>query len=443
MIFLYNIFIIVYALLLRLAAIYSPKAKAWTAGRVGYFEKLNLLLKGNTAPLIWVHCASSGEAEQARPLMEALKKNYPVHKIFITFFSPSGYQAAARWATEDYYHYLPLDTAANARKLMQRLQPKLVIFSKYDFWFHHIKAASDAGIPVLLISAVFRPHQVFFIWYGAFYKKILQRFTHLFVQDKASLQLLNKHGIHHCSISGDTRFDRVLTIAQQEENFELQAIKLFTGGSPCIVAGSTWPGDEALMAQAQKKIRGVKWIIVPHEIDTSHLEALSQQFPDAVRLSEIDPKHVIDWAATKGLWTEQSIAILDSPAYQQLLASNVLIVDAMGLLSKLYQLATVAYVGGGFTKDGIHNVLEAAVWHKPVVIGPNYKKYREAHQLINKGGAFSVKDAMGLQALMQTLLDDAAACEKAAAAAGKYVQENGGATARIMGYIQEKRLLTN
>lgn len=424
---LYNIFVSGYQLAVRLAALRNSKAKEWIEGRKNLFSQLEEHIAGKSN-VIWVHSASTGEFEQAKPVIEALKKSYPGHLVVATFFSPSGFRAAKNYAAIDYRYYLPADTKANANRFVQLVHPKLVIFSKYDFWHHHLKAIQQAGTPLLLISAIFRPRQVFFKWYGGFHRAMLQRFSHLFVQDQTSIELLEQAGITHCSISGDTRFDRVAEIArnldlQTEEN--LAPIRKFIGNQPCIVAGSTWAGDEQLLAKVQAAFPGTRWLIVPHELGKSHLEEMDTTFPRSVRYSE--------W-----IKDQQPVATY-APAPP---ANNVMIVDAMGLLSRLYALATITYVGGGFTRDGIHNTLEAAVWGKPVIIGPNYEKYREAKELIAAGGAFSVSDAAALQSLLHTLLQQKAALAAASESASDYVRQNCGATAHILHYIQEKRLLT-
>lgn len=413
MLFFYNTFVFVYQLLAKLASVRSAKARAWVKGRKNIFSRLNQELIKQCAPIIWVHSASTGEFEQAKPVIEALKQLYPQHKVLATFFSPSGFEAAAGYAHIDFRYYLPIDTAANARRFVAAVQPQLVIFSKYDFWHHHIKAIRDNDVPLLLIAAVFRSNQLFFKWYGGFYRNILHRFTHLFVQDDSSLQLLHEHQIHHCSISGDTRFDRVMAISNN--NTAIETVGLFAGTAPLLVAGSTWPADEALLAPLSGQF---KMIIAPHEITPQHISDIQKSFPSSLLYSEAEKqKNNISSYAT-------------------------LIIDNVGMLSRLYRYATITYVGGGFTKDGIHNTLEAAVWGKPVIIGPNYKKYREAKELLVAGGAIVVQHTDQLQEIAARFLNDKTALMAASKASKNYVQQNAGATRRIMEYIQENRLLT-
>ncbi len=412
MVVLYDLFILLLRLGLRLAAIRYPKAKAGIQGRKHLFAALEKLHTGGK-PLVWVHSASTGEFEQAKPLIEAIRQAYPGHVVLGTFFSPSGYEAAHNYPGLDFKYYLPFDTARNAQKFIAAVRPSLVIFSKYDFWYHHLTTVNKAGIPLLLISAIFRPAQPFFKWYGGFHRTMLRRFRHLFVQDDTSLQLLRSHGIGQCSISGDTRFDRVLAIRQNGASIPLVA--QFAANSPVLVAGSTWPGDEQLLQQIAVKI---KMVIAPHEINAEHIEALQKAFPQAVLFSEA------------------------AGAPHLLQSAPVLIIDNIGMLSRLYRYAALTYVGGGFTPSGIHNTLEAAVWGKPVIFGPTHQKFREAQGLIDAGAGFSIATAPELNQTVQHLLHNKAALEAASIAAEQYVAQNTGATGRILQYIQENRLLT-
>lgn len=437
---LYNIFIWVYQWLLKLAALRNRKARAWVEGRRGLLSRLEESLGQNAYPIIWIHSASTGEFEQAKPVIEAMREQFPQYKILATFFSPSGYESATNYAAIDYCFYLPTDTAANARRFVQIIKPALVVFSKYDFWHHYLKTINKGGTPLLLISAVFRQEQSFFRWYGGFNRAMLRRFTHIFVQDEASLALLQSIGISKCSLGGDTRFDRVQDIVHRVAA-TADAIQLISEQlvrkRPCVVAGSTWQGDEALIASVTKNFPDMCWLIVPHEINKAHLSELRGRFPGAVLFSGLT-----DAFDAKLHKTNEPLSRFAAASYQPPV-SNIYIIDVMGLLSRLYSVATIAYVGGGFTKDGIHNTLEAAVWGKPVIMGPNYKKYREAKGLIAAGGAFSVANAAQLQQQIGLLTHDKAALEAASDAAQKFVQNGAGATRHFMQFIQEKRLLTN
>lgn len=444
LVFLYNIFVLFYTWLLRVASVRNAKARAWVQGRKGLFIKLEKSLCNNTAPLIWVHSASTGEFEQAKPLIEALRKRYPQYKILVTFFSPSGYEAAGRYAGIDFCFYLPADTAVNAQRFVQTVKPALVIFSKYDFWHHYLKTINERHIPLLLISAVFRKNQLFFRPYGGFNRAMLRRFTHIFVQDKASQGLLNSIGIPNCSISGDTRFDRVMDIVKDKDaGFkDTSGISLWLKGRPCIVAGSTWPGDEAMLAAAHQHFPKLALIVVPHEINEAHIIQLRAMFPSSLLFSKINDAFPVRPVPGTALW-EAHETVDGKQLQHSFYNTNVLIVDAIGLLARMYAMAAFTYVGGGFTKDGIHNTLEAAVWGKPVIIGPNYKKYREAKELIAAGGACSVANAAQLQRWINHFINSKAALEAASDAAKQYVQNGAGATAHIMCHIQENRLLTN
>jgi 3-deoxy-D-manno-octulosonic-acid transferase len=407
LVLLYNIFIRLYFLAILLASFWNKKAKEWLDGRKNVFTALGQQLSGKEK-IIWVHCSSAGEFEQGKPIIERLKLQYPEHKILLSFFSPSGYKVAAKYKHADIVTYLPLDTRQNAKRFISLINPELVIFVKYEFWYHHLSATAFRHIPVLLVSAVFRKDQAFFKRYGKFYRQILYLFRHIFVQDEASLKLLKENGIEHCSISGDTRFDRVQEIS--EKFTKLPLIEDFIGNARVTVAGSTWGDDERILSSCDTKL-----IIAPHEINEPHLAHIEKLFKNSIRYSQLQKAN--------------------SPA-------QVLIIDNIGMLSRLYYYATIAYVGGGFTKDGIHNILEAAVYGKPVLFGPNYKKYREAKELIETGGAFSVANAGELKLRIDTLLTDTPQLQQVSRAAKNYVQMNTGATQKVLQFIQEKRLLT-
>lgn len=360
-----------------------------------------------------MHCASLGEFEQGRPVAEALKATFPACKIVISFFSPSGYEVARKSPVADFYTYLPFDSAGNAEKFIATLKPKVVIFVKYEFWHFYLKTLRQHNIPTLLISALFRPNQPFFKPWGSFYRNMLRCFTHIFVQNSASEALLKKviPG-HQCSISGDTRFDRVCNIAEHWQ--EVPFISAFCENAPALIAGSTWHEDEVLLEEwLQQAPKAWKLIIAPHEVNSGHLQQLAKLFPSAIFYSTLSPG-------------------------QDLRKNRVLIIDCIGLLSRLYKYATLAYVGGGFTKDGIHNILEAAVYGKPVFSGPQYNKYLEAIELKAEGAYFPVHNAAALSSTLAQI--NIAAAGKAAA---EYVKNKSGATAKILAWIQEKRLLTN
>lgn len=412
MIWLYNAFIRLYVLGIRIASIRNQKAGEWVAGRKNLLEELSSKITQSDRT-IWFHCASAGELEQGKPLIEECKKQYPEHKIVISFFSPSGFAAAQKYQHADVVTYLPADTPENAKRFVELLHPELVVFVKYEYWYHHLAAVAFRHIPLLLISAIFREEQVFFKWYGSFYRQLLFLFRQIFVQDEASLQLLRKHNINHCSISGDTRFDRVKKIAG---NFSpLQEIENFKGRDALVVAGSTWPDDERFLEKYIYTTEA-KLVIAPHEISESHIRQIKNLFSDSILFSEYSK------SPQKG--------------------KRVLIIDNFGMLSKLYHYADITYIGGGFNKSGIHNTLEAAVYGKPVIFGPHYQKFKEARELVSGGGAFSFSSAGGLEVQMDHLLYNSEKLQRAGSASKDYVEKNTGATAEILHYIQANRLLT-
>lgn len=439
---LYHISIILYGLAIRLASLWNGKARQWVDGRRNWQQKLRSQ-PGLNDRIIWVHCSSAGEFEQGKPIIEELKKHYPQHRVLVTFFSPSGYNTAGKYPYADIISYLPLDTPRNAESFMELVKPELVIFIKYEFWYYHLHAAAHRHIPILLASAVFREDHVFFKPTGRFFRQMLFLFRHIFVQDSTSLELLRSHSIHHCSISGDTRFDRVSAIASAFQPLPL--VESFASGALCLVAGSTWEDDEALLREALVRFPYCKLVIAPHEIDAGHLREIREVFDGAVFYSELDNRQPTT-DNRKETNDEEQPTTESRPNIEDRLPvprhwSSVLIIDNIGMLSKLYFYSSISFIGGGFTKDGIHNILEAAVYGKPVVFGPNYRKYREARELIAEGGAFSVSNAEELAACLTGLMEPEA-LQKVGAIAKKYVQKNTGATAGILQFIQENRLLT-
>jgi 3-deoxy-D-manno-octulosonic-acid transferase len=398
---LYSIGIYIYGFAIFLFSLFNEKARKL---RTGQQQALNLL-KEKIEPnvqYVWFHAASLGEFEQGRPVIERLKKANADTKILLTFFSPSGYEVRKNYSGANVVSYLPLDTPLAAKKFVSLVNPSKAIFIKYEFWPNYLKALQAAKVPVYSIAAIFRPSQIFFQVYGGWYRNLLKTFRFIFVQDKSSLQLLEKYDITNVSISGDTRFDRVADLAKQAKSISL--IEEFTKGSErVIVAGSTWPKDEELLARYLKLHPDVKLILVPHEIHHAHILGISKLF---------DGKFVRYTEATA----------------ENLKSTNCLVVDAIGLLSSIYKYTNVAYIGGGFGV-GIHNTLEAAVWGVPVVFGPNYQKFREARELITVGGAFSIPNYQILEAQFDNLLKND---NKAGKIAEEYVKNNTGATDLIL-----------
>lgn len=392
----------IYFILIRLVAwLGNRKAKALVAGEATALPGLreqSTMLKG----AVWFHCASVGEFEQARPLIERLRSEKPEQKIVLTFFSPSGYELRRNYAQVDAVFYLPFATRKHASEWLELLQPKMAVFIKYEFWPAYLRALKAKSIPTYLVSAVFRPNQLFFRWYGAPYRSLLNCFTHLFVQDEDSKQLLAKYGIEDVTVAGDTRFDRVKAVYAQAK--EIPAVEGFTMGQErVIVAGSTWPKDEELLARYLQRRPDVRLILVPHEIDEKHLHRIFRVFQGRyVRFTEARP------------------STIDS--------NRMLLVDTMGLLSSIYRYGQVAYVGGGFG-EGIHNTIEAAVWSMPVVFGPKFGKFREAKGLLEADAARSVTCYEQLEAALDECF---ARQQEMGKNAGEYVRSEFGATERVI-----------
>jgi len=363
-----------------------------------------------------MHCASLGEFEQGRPLLEELKKQYPSYKIALSFFSPSGYEVRKNYPGADLVFYLPADNALHAKKLIDALNPSLVIWVKYEYWYYYLQELKNRNIPVLLVSGIFRQGQPFFKWYGDIWKKMLGCFQQLFVQDEGSVALLANIGIReNVMIAGDTRFDRVISIA--EKNEPVDHIAAFTGNQEVLVAGSTWDEDEIELLHFVKTRPDIKFIIAPHEVFEDNLQDVKKEFANAVFYSALAKDNSIGKDA------------------------HVLIIDNIGMLAKLYKYADISFVGGGFGQDGIHNVLEAAVYGKPVVFGPVYEKYAEAVGLIECGAAYSATNPQDLDKLLNRLFNNEAEIKKAGLAAKDFVYGHRGATKKIFEYIQRNRLL--
>jgi 3-deoxy-D-manno-octulosonic-acid transferase len=420
-IILYNIFLFFFKVVTHAAAFFNVKAKKWVTGRNRIFEKLEQAIPRD-AKLIWVHCASLGEFEQGKPIIEKLKEQGTGHKILLTFFSPSGYEAQKNYKGADWVFYLPIDGPGNAKRFLEIVHPSLVIFVKYEFWFYYLKKIKYRKIPLLLVSALFRKDMIFFKWHGSLQRKMLSRFDHLFVQNEASKKLINEIGLSAiCSVSGDTRFDRVTEIADQWK--PIPAIEQFIENKKVIIAGSTWPEDEEALQKTFNAISipDLKLIIAPHEINENHLDDLKKKFPDSIRFSQHTTHH--------------------SPL------TTCLIIDNIGMLSQLYKYATITYVGGGLRKTGVHNVLEAAVYYKPVIFGEYFRKYTEATELVSSGGGLPFSDEKRngdqLKEIIESLLHKKEEYDFRCNAAGKFVLNNKGATEKIIQFIQEKRLLTS
>lgn len=424
---LYVIFLWLYRTGIRIASPWNLKARLWLNGRKDIMKKLADLDLPKKSQVVWMHCASLGEFEQGRPIIEAIRKTHPLTKVVVTFFSPSGYEIKKNYEVADKVLYLPSDSRKNAKTFIAAIQPHLVIWVKYEYWYFYLQELKNQHIPVLLVSAIFNPDQIFFKWHGALHRSMLHCFSQIFVQNEDSRDMLGKVGIAAKAIvAGDTRFDRVIQIA---ESFEpLPFIEAFCGGSPVIVAGSTWEEDEEEIDHFANTHPQIKFIIAPHEVDPMHLREMENLFHKTIRFSLLAEKQA-GWQKEKGQGKSHM--------------PNVLLIDNVGLLSRLYKYATIAYVGGGFGDDGVHNVLEAAVYGIPVVYGPVIEKYAEALELVDRGGGIVIDSAVEAETVFSRLLADADEYRICCEASKKYVYSMQGATEKILTYIQENRLLTN
>lgn len=418
--FLYNIFLLLFRASVHVAALFKPKAKKWIQGRKGIFEQLEKAVSPGQK-IIWMHCASLGEFEQGRPVLEKLKLHYPEYRILLTFFSPSGYEVRKNYDGADWVFYLPMDGSARSKRFLQIVQPSLVIFVKYEFWYYYLKKIKYGNIPLLLISAYFKKKPSLLNPYNRLKWKMLSRFDHLFVQTEGSKKIADALGLSEItSISGDTRFDRVKEIADKFE--PIPGIESFTANKKTIVAGSTWPDDDEVLGNTYTQLqkRDIKIIIAPHELSERVFDDIERRFPGAIRYSQLS-----DVASD----------------------ANCLIIDNIGMLSRLYRYADITYVGGGLTRNGVHNVLEAAVYSKVVLFGPYYSDYSEAVDLVKTGGGISFsdekKDGKKLAAIISELMDNEPDYKQRCSAAGNFVRSSTGATGKIISFIQEKRLLTN
>lgn len=410
---LYRIFLFLYASGVEIASVFNQKARLWYHGRKKIFKKLNKAFKGNEAPVIWFHCASLGEFEQGRPLLEALKDHHPDHKILLSFFSPSGYEIHKNYPGADYIFYLPLDSHYHARRWLSITKPTLVIFVKYEFWYFYLKAIHDKKIPLLLVSALFRKEQPFFKWYGRLlHTKMLHFYSHIFVQDEKSVDLLHGLNINNVTPTGDTRVDRVISV--REKWTPIEGIDRFCRQHPVIVAGSTWPEDDNELRHYVSSHPDIRFIIAPHEIHTDRIQACLELYPGSITYSKY----------------------LQNPEQE----AHILIIDNIGKLKRLYHYATICFVGGGFGKDGIHNTLEAAVYGKPVVFGPVYEHFKETVEMEKAGAAFPVDNVLELEEIFNELMEDQQQYEQACLAATGFMNRSAGATNKILSYIDQNHI---
>lgn len=413
--YLYNISIYLYLIFIYLASFFNKKAKQWIEGR-----KICKLkwedIRSNKEPIAWFHSASLGEFEQGRPVIELFKQNFPNYKVLVTFFSPSGYNIRKNYNVADWVIYLPIDTPKQSSKFIELVNPSIVFFIKYEFWFNYLNKLYQRKIPFYLISGIFRPNHIFFKFYGKWFLKHLNYFSHIFVQNKDSENILKHYKIYNVSVSGDTRFDRVSKIASEQKNIPI--IEKFIKNEILLVAGSTWEEDENIIISLMKENReNLKYIIAPHEVKTINIKRLKKSIPlKAIEFSKANETNIEEY--------------------------DCLIIDSIGLLSKLYYYASICYVGGGFGK-GIHNILEAAVYGNPVIFGKSYKKFAEAIELIDYGGAQSIKNSKEFVEAINKLTTNDILYNDFCSKSYKYVQNNTGATLKIINYLHKKNIINN
>ena len=431
---LYTIGVLLYSLGVRIAALFgNAKAMQWVEGRkkqgslslskgpISSKTALRQAQGPDSAEWIWFHAASLGEFEQGRPVIEALKKEFPQYKILLSFFSPSGYEIRKDYPLADEVLYLPSDTPGHAAQWVQRHHFVAAFFIKYEFWFNYMRALNDAGIPLFYISLILKPDSYFFRWYGTWFFRQLKNVTHFFVQDDTTAQLLRSNGLTNVTVCGDTRFDRVAAIAQQVKPFP--EVEQFIGGRRCIIAGSTWPPDEKLLVDFYQKMpEEYCLIIAPHDISESHVAQIKALFPDSQLYTELDadqPSRSLSLRSLRPIEGSKG-----RPA-------RILIINTIGILSQLYQYARFVYIGGGFGVN-IHNIQEPVTFGCPVVFGPKYKSFKEAVDLVGLEGAFSIKDAGELESVFGRLMQDETFYAKASETCRNYLNSQVGATESIL-----------
>ena len=431
---LYTIGVLLYSLGVRIAALFgNAKAMQWVKGRkkqgslslskgpINLKTALRQAQGPDSADWIWFHAASLGEFEQGRPVIEALKKEFPQYKILLSFFSPSGYEIRKDYPLADEVLYLPSDTPVHAAQWVQRHHFVAAFFIKYEFWFNYMRALKDAGIPLFYISLILKPDSYFFRWYGTWFFRQLKNVTHFFVQDDTTAQLLRSNGLTNVTVCGDTRFDRVAAIAQQVKPFP--EVEQFIGGRRCIIAGSTWPPDEKLLVDFYQKMpEEYCLIIAPHDISESHVAQIKALFPDSQLYTELDADQ-----PSRSL----SPRLLSKVEASKGRPARILIINTIGILSQLYQYARFVYIGGGFGVN-IHNIQEPVTFGCPVVFGPKYKSFKEAVDLVGLEGAFSIKDAGELESVFGRLMQDETFYAKSSETCRNYLNSQVGATESIL-----------
>ena len=405
---LYNIFLSIASPVVSILGIFSNKISIFNKGRKHVFEQLAARFESQDR-VIWFHAASLGEFEQARPLIEACRNEFKNHKILLTFFSASGYEIQKNYTNVDFVSYLPIDTSANVKKFLNVIAPELAVFIKYEFWPNYFTEMSKRKIPLISVSCIFRPNQLFFKWYGKEYRKLLLGIHHFFVQNEYSKNLLETIGVKNITVSGDTRLDRVYDLLSQDN--QLEKIAHFVGNELCFVAGSTWAEDYILMNDFLTKSKKIKIIIAPHEVNEKSIKALEKKIKvPHTKWSTYDLKSTVE--------------------------NNILIVDTIGQLTKIYSYASFAYVGGGMGNSGLHNTLEPAVYGIPIIIGKNYKRFQEAVDLVDNKGVISVEKESDFNIISNDFINNKKLRDKLGEANSNYVFSNKGATPKIIKFIK-------
>jgi len=404
---LYNLGILAYYLLVRIVSIRNEKARKWLEGRKDIFKRLRETITPGER-ILWFHASSLGEFEQGRPVIESIRKLKPDYKILLTFFSPSGYELRKDYKYADYIFYLPLDTKKNATRFIEIVRPEKVFFIKYEFWYNFLTQLKEEGIPTYIFSALFRPSQIFFKPWGKWYLKAITTYEHIFVQNQESFDILHKFGFINVSVSGDTRLDRVGEIADAAPR--LDKLEIFCGGQKAIIAGSTWKEDEDLFIPYLNKCpSGQKFVIAPHEVNPQSLERVCSAL-------------------------EKPYALYSTASPEELANAEVLIVDGYGYLVSVYRYGMLAYVGGGFT-SGIHSTLEPAAFGLPVIFGPDYQKFQEAHDMLSLGAATCINNYEELEMQIDSYRSNPEKLLSDAAIARGYVNKNRGASKEIVKYL--------
>ena len=404
----YNIVIFLYLCGVAILSLFNEKVRKMWRGERQAIRTIKEKIDPN-AQYVWFHAASLGEFEQGRPLMEQLRREHPEYKILLTFFSPSGYEVRKNYEGADIICYLPLDTILNARRFLRTIRPVMAFFIKYEFWYNYLHILRHRGVPVYSVSSIFRPGQVFFRWYGKQYSRVLKCFTHFFVQNEVSRELLSTIGIDNVTVVGDTRFDRVLQIKEAAK--QLPVVEQFKGNSKCFIAGSSWQPDEEIFIPWLNEHKDWKVVIAPHVIGEDHLQQIEKM---------LEGRKVVRYTEA----TEENVK-----------GAEVLIVNCFGLLSSIYHYADVTYVGGGFGV-GIHNTLEAAVWDVPVFFGPNNQRFQEAQGLKNCGGGLEIANANDFLRYMKGFEEHPELMKELGEKAGQYVASLAGATQKVLSFVK-------